>query len=145
MIVEEGRYVGNIEYIISEEKRWLDIRGDLVFGFIEAVGLVEKTVVSKERFEVQISFTTANYIPATGTIEISFPASVTKIYPYCRSAYSNGSALLSQSGASGEVGCAVQNTNKWVITGFAEVLPGSIIMISGHIDLPIISGTLGLA
>lgn len=47
MIVEEGRYVGNIEYIISEEKRWLDIRGDLIFGFIEAVGLIEKTVVSK--------------------------------------------------------------------------------------------------
>lgn len=40
MIIEEGRHVGNIEYIISEEKRWLDIRGDIIFNFIQPVGLI---------------------------------------------------------------------------------------------------------
>jgi hypothetical protein len=60
-----------------------------------------------------------NYIPSEGTIQIGFPPSVTKIYPECRSVASNGSSLLSASGPSGEIGCDVQNGNKWTITGFA--------------------------
>jgi len=32
---------------------------------------------------------------------------------------SNGSLLFSASGTSGEIGCSVQNGNKWTITGFA--------------------------
>ncbi len=92
-----------------------------------------------------VQFTTTNYIPESGSIEISFPSSVIKIYPYCRSAFSNGSLLVSKSGSSGEIGCDVQNTNKWVITGFAAVPPASTIMINGYIDLPSTSGTLGLA
>lgn len=47
MIIEEGRYAGNIEYIISEEKRWLDILGTCTFGSIQPVGLMEKAVMSK--------------------------------------------------------------------------------------------------
>ncbi len=63
--------------------------------------MLEKTVISKEKFHVAVSFTIQHYIPSTGTIEISFPPTVTKIYPYCRSATANGSLLLAQSGASG--------------------------------------------
>ncbi len=37
----------------------------------------------------------------------------------------------------------VQNTNKWVITGFADVLAGTTIVIRGQVDLPTISGTIG--
>lgn len=92
-----------------------------------------------------IKFTTTNYIPATGSIAIVFPTSVTKIYPYCRSDTSNLTSLLKTvSGTSGEIGCAVQNGNQWVITGFAPVLANTAITISGYIDLPTISGSLGL-
>lgn len=63
MIVEQGRWAGNLEHIISEEKRWLDIRGDILFGFIQPVGLIEKADMLKERFEVAIQFTVTNYIP----------------------------------------------------------------------------------
>lgn len=38
----------------------------------------------------------------------------------------------------------VQNTNKWVITGFADVPPGTNIIIRGQVDLPSASGTIGL-
>ena len=100
MIIEEGRYKGDIEYIISEEKRWLDIRGDIVFGYIQPVGLLEKSVTYKERFHIEIQFQTTNYIPETGSIEIVFPASVTKIYPYCRSGVTTTSPkLLTKSGS----------------------------------------------
>ena len=102
MIIEAGRYKGDIEYIISPEKRWLDIRGDIVFNYIQPVGLIQKANIQKERFHVAIKFTTANYIPETGTIAIVFPPSVTKIYPYCRSVTSNASSLLKTvSGTSG--------------------------------------------
>lgn len=47
MIVEQGRWAGNLEHIISEEKRWLDIRGDISFGFIQPVGLIEKADMFK--------------------------------------------------------------------------------------------------
>ena len=94
MIIESGRYNGNIEYVMGIDKRWLDIRGDIVFNYIQPVGLIEKSDIYKERFHVAVQFTTANYIPETGSIEIVFPASVTKIYPYCRSDTSNVSSLL---------------------------------------------------
>jgi hypothetical protein len=38
----------------------------------------------------------------------------------------------------------VQNTNKWVITGFADVLPGTNIIIRGQVDLPSVSGSIGM-
>lgn len=146
MIIESGRYKGNIEYIISREKRWLDIRGDLVFNSIQPLGMIEKSNIQKERFHVAIKFTTTNYIPATGSIAIVFPASVTKVYPYCRSDTSNLSSLLKTvSATSGEIGCSVQTPNHWVITGFAPVPANTVITISGYIDLPTISGSLGLA
>ncbi len=63
MIIEEGRYAGNLEHIISEEKRWKDILGIITFGFIQPVGSAEKLDILKERFHVAIQFTTTNYIP----------------------------------------------------------------------------------
>jgi|688.fasta_scaffold1240606_1 hypothetical protein len=38
----------------------------------------------------------------------------------------------------------VQNTNKWVITGFADVPAGSNIIIRGQVDLPSAQGTIGI-
>ena len=38
----------------------------------------------------------------------------------------------------------VQNINKWVITGFAEVPAGTTIIITGVVDLPAVSGDIGL-
>jgi hypothetical protein len=38
----------------------------------------------------------------------------------------------------------VQNTNKWVITGFADVPPSSNIIIRGQVDLPSAQGTIGI-
>ncbi len=37
----------------------------------------------------------------------------------------------------------VQNINKWVITGFANVPAGTTIAIRGQVDLPTVSGTIG--
>jgi hypothetical protein len=50
---------------------------------------------------------------------------------------------VARSGISGEIGCMVQNGNKWVITGFADVLPGSTIVIKGLINLPSTTGSIG--
>lgn len=63
MIIEDGRYAGNIETVISPEKRWLDIRGDLIFNSIQPVGLIEKSNIMKEKFHVAVQFATSNYIP----------------------------------------------------------------------------------
>lgn len=38
----------------------------------------------------------------------------------------------------------VQNVNKWVITGFADVAAGTNIIIRGQVDLPSVSGAMGL-
>lgn len=38
----------------------------------------------------------------------------------------------------------VQNGNKWVITGFADVAPGTNVIIRGQVDLPAVSGAMGL-
>lgn len=37
----------------------------------------------------------------------------------------------------------VQNTNKWVITGFADVAAGTTIIISGQVDLPSAANSIG--
>lgn len=51
---------------------------------------------------------------------------------------------MARPGASGEIGCMVQNTNKWVITGFADVAAGTTIIIRGQVDLPQVVGTIGM-
>ena len=38
----------------------------------------------------------------------------------------------------------VQNTNKWVITGFSEVLAGTTIIVKGIVDLPLLDGSIGV-
>lgn len=55
-----------------------------------------------------------------------------------------GSGLKARSGNSGEIGCMVQNINKWVFTGFADVAAGTTIIIRGEVDLPTVSGTIGM-
>ena len=47
MIIESGRYKGNIEYIIGKEKRWIDIRGVITFNSIVPVGLIQKSNIQK--------------------------------------------------------------------------------------------------
>lgn len=48
-----------------------------------------------------------------------------------------GSQLYAQGTAyNGEVGCLVQNTRQWVITGFNALNGGSTVKIVGKIDLP---------
>ena len=63
--------------------------------------------------------------------------------PHCRSSVSNTSLLYAKAGLTGEIGCQVQNTNKWVITGFSEVAAGTTILIKGIVDLPGVSGSIG--
>ncbi len=117
----------------------------MVLNSVQAYGLSEKLDISRTRCEIVVSFTTTNLIPATGSIEIVFPSSVTKIYADCRSATGWGSALFAAAGSpSGEVGCLVQNTNHWVITSFVPVTAGTTILIRGFIDLPVQSGTIGV-
>ena len=45
----------------------------------------------------------------------------------------------------GEIGCIVQNSYSWVITGFAELPPNSQVIIFGWIDFPTVPvNTLGM-
>jgi hypothetical protein len=115
----------------------------MVYNSIQAVGLTQKLTMGKENAEIIINFTTGNFIPASGSLEIVFPGSVASIRPHCRSVTGLNSGLLATSGASGEVGCAVQNGNHWVITSFQPVAAGTTIVIRGFIDLPSLSGSIG--
>ena len=50
-----------------------------------------------------------------------------------------GSQLYAQGAGStfdGEIGCLVQNTRQWYITGFNALSAGSTVRIAGKIDLP---------
>ena len=74
------------------------------------------------------------------------PPSVTIVQPHCRSSITTTGApvlLVGKAGTTGEVGCTVQNTNKWVITGFQEIAAGSTILVKGVVDLPSVDGTVG--
>jgi hypothetical protein len=64
MVIEEGRFTGNIIYNITSSYRWNLLQGVITFGFIEAVGLQEKILKEKVNFEIVIKFKTKNYIPA---------------------------------------------------------------------------------
>jgi hypothetical protein len=91
-----------------------------------------------------VQFRTTNYIPAEGSLEVVFPSSVARVRPNCRSVTSLSSGLLSQAGASGEIGCDVQDQNHWVITSFQAAVPNTLIIIRGFIDLPSTAGSIGL-
>ena len=84
-------------------------------------------------------------VPIGGTIEIQFPnnsTAVPAIKPHCRSAVSMGSALDGFNtgkpavNVQGEIGCTVQNTYSWIITGFDTLAAGSQVKIYGFIDFP---------
>ena len=100
--------------------------------------------LGKRKIEYYVSWTTVTAIPAGGSIVIVFPASVPKIYPHCRSMANLGSTLDAEGGSTnGEIGCMVQNTRQWVITGFNALPASSYVVIVGLIDLPNSNGYLG--
>lgn len=93
--------------------------------------------LGKRRTEVIVSFTTTENLPVGGTVLINWPTSIPRIYPHCRSMTNLGSTLVAEGTAyNGEVGCLVQNTRQWVITGFNALSASSAIKIVGWIDLP---------
>jgi hypothetical protein len=76
---------------------------------------------------------------------------VPAIKPHCRSAVTLGSALNGYStgkpavNVEGEVGCYVQNTYSWIITGFSALAAGSQVKIAGMIDFPLnVTNSLGM-
>ena len=93
-------------------------------------------------------------VPIGGTIEIQFPnnsTTVPAIKMHCRSAVTMGSALMGfntgkpAQNVQGEVGCTVQNTYSWIITGFDQLSAGSQVIIYGTIDFPTVPvNTLGM-
>ena len=115
-------------------------------NFCKAAGLQDKIVKEKTKFELLVSFTIGSYIPDTGSIEIGFPSTVTNVQPHCRSSVTTVGAtydLRGKAGNTGEVGCAVQNVNKWVITGFEEIPEGKTLTVKGIVDLPSVNGPIG--
>lgn len=76
---------------------------------------------------------------------------VAAIKPHCRSAVSVNSALYGYNtgkpavNVEGEIGCYVQNTYSWIITGFDVVPAGSTITIYGKVDFPLYAtSTMGM-
>jgi len=69
---------------------------------------------------------------------------VPRIYPHCRSQTNLGSSLNAEGPVyNGEVGCLVQNTRSWVITGFNAMAVNDWVRVVGFIDLPSTHSTLG--
>jgi hypothetical protein len=93
---------------------------------------------------VSIAFTTTLGLTPDSTIEIQFPSSVPGIWAHCHSQISSGSMLKSRANNGGEVGCTAQYTRSWVITGFNALAAGQLVKVFGRIDLPLVSGNLGL-
>lgn len=55
-----------------------------------------------------------------------------------------GSSLNAEGAVyNGEVGCLVQNTRSWVITGFNAMTAGTWVKVVGFIDMPSTNGYLG--
>lgn len=116
----------------------------MTFVSVQSYGLAQKLTVEKRDAEIVVEFITKNFVPSTGTFEIVFPSSVPRIKADCRSVTSLGSGLMAQSGASGEIGCDVQNERHWVITSFQDVAANTRVIIRGFIDLPSSSGGIGV-
>lgn len=139
----DRRYVGTVTYDISPT-RWLEIQGVMAFTSVTVIGKVDKLTMNRKNCEIMVQFTTLNPININGTIEIRFPATITGIRSHCRSAVAAGSKLYSQGGAYGEIGCMLQSGRSWVITGFQALAAGSVVIISGKIDIPNTSGSIGI-
>ena len=118
------------------------------------VGSQNKLNVGQKNVEVLVRFTTQHVVPKGGSIMIQFPNNATtvpSIKQHCRSAVTMGSTLYGYDtgkpsiNVQGEVGCVVQNTYSWIITGFAELPANSQVIIFGVIDFPTVPvNTLGM-
>jgi len=134
--------------------RWLALRGTISNFNFNVVGSQNKLNINQKNVEVTVSFTVQHMVPVGGTIEIQFPnnsTTVPAIKMHCRSAVTMGSALKGyntgkpSNNVEGEVGCTVQNTYSWIITGFDTLLAGTQVIIYGMIDFPTAAvNTLGM-
>jgi hypothetical protein len=96
-VIEQGRYTGEIIYNITKY-RWSQLQKNITFNYVSASGSALKLDLNKKYTEILVSFTTVCAVPSSGTIEIIFPPSISKIYPNCRSATGLGSGLFSIAG-----------------------------------------------
>lgn len=86
---------------------------------------------------MRIDFNVRHIVPKGGSIQIKWGSNVPKAYPHCRSMTTLGSILTAEGGSyNGEIGCLVQNTRSWVITGFNQLPAGSKVILAGYIDFP---------
>ena len=92
---------------------------------------------NKKRMQMKIEFNVRHEVPKGGTVEVVWGSNVPKAYPHCRSMTNIGSVLTAEGGSeNGEIGCLVQNTKNWVITGFDTLAAGSKVILEGDIDMP---------
>lgn len=110
------------------------------------LGSQNKLNIGQKNVEVLLSFNVTHKVPVGGTIEIQFPSNPTlvpNIKSHCRSAVTLGSSLMGYNtgkptlNVQGDVGCLVQNTYSWLVTGFDLLPAGSQVKIFGVIDLPL--------
>lgn len=140
-----GRYSEIITYTLTANARWLELRGVISNFNYQVVGSQNKLNVGQKDVEVLVSFRVEHKVPKGGSIEVKFPANSTTvpaIKQHCRSAVSMGSQLYGYDtgkpalNVQGEVGCTVQNSYSWIITGFAELAANSQVIIYGKVDFP---------
>lgn len=143
-----SRFTYNIQYTLTAANRWKELQGSLNTFTFQVLGRQEKATAMRSYVEVMIGFKTAHLIPANGAIEIQWPNNSTLV-PYikshCRSAVTVGSLLYGQKAGTtqpqGEVGCYVQNTYSWIITGNDDLPAGSQVYITGEISMPLVATT----
>lgn len=149
-----GRWSETITYTVTASSRWLEIRGAISGFGLQVLGSQNKLNVGQNNVEVLVSFTVAHSVPVGGSIEVQFPnnsTAVPAIKPHCRSAVTLSSALNGYKtgkpsvNVEGEIGCLVQNTYSWLITGFDALPAGSQVNIYGFIDFPTVAvNSLGM-
>jgi hypothetical protein len=140
-----GRWSETITYTVTAAARWLELRGTLSNFAFSVVGSQNRLNIGQKNVEVLVKFRTQHLVPKGGSIEVQFPnnaSTVPAIKQHCRSAVSSGSTLYGfdtgkpSLNVQGEVGCTVQNSYSWIITGFAELPANSDVIIYGKIDFP---------
>lgn len=140
-----GRWSETIRYTVTANYRWLELRGIISNFKYEVVGSQNKLNIGQKNVEVLVSFRVQHKVPKGGSIEVQFPSNSTTvpaIKQHCRSAVTMGSNLYGYDtgkpsvNVQGEVGCIVQNSYSWIITGFAELPANSQVVIYGRVDFP---------
>lgn len=133
------RYIGTHTITITPSC-WNQLRGTPSSVTVKTTSSNEWDLqLGKRRAEVSVSFYISTTLFDGGSLLINWPSSIPRVYPHCKSMTNLGSDLVVRnSGGSydGEIGCLVQNTRQWVITGFTQINGGSYIVIVGWIDLP---------